>query len=135
MQLQHASQQSETTDDPISITPAAGRATWCDPVTSGYCRHRYALGMLALTHKLHVGYCSRKSAGTQPASGKGWQCPPKLKLCPPQKKNCGRPATNKTKCRPIVLTSTPIHIPGPTVFTFGLNPKCNATCDLHILPL
>ena len=33
------------------------------------------------------------------------QCSPKLKLPPPLK--CGRPTTNKTKCRPIVLTSTP----------------------------
>jgi len=65
LQLQQASQQSEATCDPISITPAAGRATWCDPATCGLRRHRYALGMLALTHrlsrvallthKLHVG--------------------------------------------------------------------------------
>ena len=31
--------------------------------------------------------------------------PPKLKLCPPP--NCGRPTTNKTKCRPIVLSLNP----------------------------
>ena len=36
---------------------------------------------------------------------KGGNAVPKLKLCPPPK--CGRPTTNKTKCRPIVLTSTP----------------------------
>jgi len=55
LQLQHASQQSEATYDPISITPAAGhRATWCDPATCGLCRHKYALGMLALTHRLSL---------------------------------------------------------------------------------
>ena len=54
LQRQHASQQSEATNDPISITPAAGRATWCDPATCRLCRHRYALGMLALTHRLYL---------------------------------------------------------------------------------
>jgi len=54
---------------PYQLLQQAGRATWCDPATCGLCRHRYALGMLALTHtfsrvtllthKLHVGYLCR----------------------------------------------------------------------------
>ena len=58
LQRQHASQQCEAYH--LSITPAAGRA-WCDPATCGLCRHRYALGMLALTHRLLASRCLRTS--------------------------------------------------------------------------
>jgi len=47
------------------------------------------------------------------SEGQRGQCHPKLKRCPP---NCGRPTTNKTKCRPVVLSSNPYtYIPGPAV--------------------
>ena len=62
LQPQHASQQSEATYDPIglSITPAAGRTTWCDAATYGLCVlsvgfDRQTFSRVALlTHKLHV---------------------------------------------------------------------------------
>ena len=50
-------------------------------------------------------FCLTLNQARSQRGAKG-QCPLKLKLCLPPKL-CSRPTTNKTKCRPIVLTSTP----------------------------
>ena len=81
-----------------------------------------------------VGVVSYQACSQRGAKGAVGQCPPKLKLCPAL--NCGRPTTNKTKCRPIVLTSTPYSYTRSAVFTFGqtVNPF-QMQCLLTSYPL
>jgi len=62
LQPQHASQQYEGTYDLMSITPAAGRATWCDAATCGL--RMISVGFdtqtlsrrVAYAQAIHVGY-------------------------------------------------------------------------------
>jgi len=92
----------------------------------------------------HAPYapCMYTSLLNRPVASEGHrgEMPPQSYNFAPPPLKCGRPTTNKTKCRPIVLTSTPYSYTRSgglylSNWSDRIPSKCNASCDPHILPL